>query len=187
MPESWEKRILMNTADNYPSQYENRLILKNGREIFIRPVKPTDEPGIVDFFKKLSAQTITLRFLRPLDALPNEMLYQFTHINYHSEFALAGIIEEDGGDAIIAIARYAYSPNDHVTELAIAVRDDWQHLGLGKSLVKQVVEIGKEHGIYRFGGMIAPQNKIIMQILADLGYKVKYSLRSGVFEVDILV
>jgi RimJ/RimL family protein N-acetyltransferase len=170
---------------NYPAQYESKLILKNGREIFIRPIRETDEQLIVDFFKKLSARSVTLRFLRHLDAIPQDMLYQFTHLNYSSEFALAGVITENGRDAIIAIARYAHTP--HLPELAIAVRDDWQHLGLGKSLMKQVVEAGKANGIYRFGGMIDPRNKIIMKILLDLGYKVEYSLRSGVFEVEILV
>lgn len=91
----------------------------------------TDEHFIVDLFKKLSAHSINLRFLRRLDTLPKDMLYRFTHINYSSQFALAGIIEEDGGDTIIAIARYTYSQQDNLAELAVAVRDDWQHVGLG--------------------------------------------------------
>jgi acetyltransferase len=178
---------MMTAAENYPAQYENRLTLKNGGEIFVRPIRQTDEQLIVDLFKKLSDRSIAFRFLRRLDVLSQDMLHQFTHINYNDQFALAGIVAEDGRDAIVAVARYSYSPQDNSAELAIAVRDDWQHLGLGKLLLKQVVEIGKEHGIYRFGGMIDPRNRIIMKVLVDLGYKVDYSLRSGVFEVEILV
>ncbi len=177
----------MTSTGNYPTQYESWLTLKNGREIFLRPIMQTDVALIVDLFERLSAQSVYLRFLRPLHALPKDMLYRFTHINYNSEFALAGIIKEDGKDAIIAVARYAYTPHDNLTDLAVAVRDDWQHVGLGKSLLKKIVEIGKEHGICRFGGMIDPQNKIIIQILSELGYKVKCSLRSGFFQVEILV
>lgn len=177
----------MTSTGNYPTQYESRLTLKNGREIFLRPIMPTDEHLVVDLFQRLSTHSVYLRFLTHLRTLPKDMLYRFTHVNYKSEFALAGIIEEDGKDAIIAIARYAYTPHDNITDLAVAVRDDWQHLGLGKSLLKKIVEIGKEHGIRRFGGMIDPHNKIIMQILLELGYKVKYSLRSGCYQVEILV
>lgn len=115
------------------------------------------------------------------------MLYRFTHIDYSSEFALVGIIKEEGKDAIIAVARYAHTPHDILPDLAIAVRDDWHHFGLGKSLLKKLVEIGKEHGIYRFGGMIDPQNKIILQVLSELGYTVKRSMKNGFFQVEILV
>jgi len=177
----------MTSTENYLTQYESRLTLKNGREIFVRPIMQTDEHLIVNLFERLSPHSIYMRFLRGLPALPEDMLYRFTHINYTSEFALAGIIKEDGKDAIIAVARYAYTPHDNITDLAVAVRDDWQHFGLGKSLLKKIVEIGKEHGIYRFGGMIDPQNKLIMQILLELGYNVKYSLKSGFFQVEIQV
>ena len=79
------------------------------------------------------------------------------------------------------------TPQDNITDLAIAVRDDWQHFGLGKSLLKKIVDIGKEHGIIRFGGMMEAENKIIRQVLAELGYKVNYSLKSGFYQVEILV
>jgi len=181
----------MNTAmsfnNNYPTQYESWLTLKNGSTVFLRPILHSDEHLVIDLFKRLSPDSVYMRFLRHLHSLPEDMVYQFTHINYSSEFALVAIIEEDEKGKIIAIARYTYSPNDNITDLAIAVRDDWQHLGLGKPLLKKIIQIGKEHGIFRFGGMIAPQNRIIRQILLELGYKVNYSMRSGFFQVEILV
>jgi acetyltransferase len=115
------------------------------------------------------------------------MLHRFTHIDYDNQFALVSVIEDDGRDAIIAVGRYAYDSNDDHTDLAVAVRDDWQHLGLGKSVLAKTVAIGKEHGISRFRSMMHIENKIIKRILLELGYEVKYSLRSGLFEVDILV
>ncbi len=173
--------------ENCLTQYDSWLTLKDGRKVFIRPIQQKDENLIIDLFKRLSPHSIYLRFLGQLNNLPKELLYQFTHINYNSDFALAGIIKEDGKDAIVGTSRYAYSSTDNVTELAVTVRDDWQHFGLGKLLLKRIVEIGKEHGIYRFGGMIEPRNKIIKQILLDLGYKVKYSLKEGAFQVEIFV
>ena len=171
---------------NYPAKYESWLTLKDGREIFLRPIMPTDEHLVIDLFNRLSSQSIYLRFLRQLHDLPCEMLYQFTHVNYNSEFALVGMTQEDDGDAIIAIARYGYTPQDNTTDLAIAVRDDWQHSGFGKSLLKRIVEIGKEHDIHQFSGMIDPQNRIIKQILLELGYDVNYTLRNGFLQVKIL-
>lgn len=172
---------------NYPTQYESRITLKNGKEIYVRPIIESDAGLIVDLFQKSSAHSRYKRFLRRLDAIPEQMLYRFTHIDYNKEFALVGIVSEGGKDSIIAVARYAYSPDDHLPELAVAVRDDWQNLRLGKELLQKVVEIGKEHGIDRFGGMIDPQNKVIRQILKELGYQVNYTLKGDAFQVEIVV
>lgn len=168
-----------------PEKYETWLTLKNGKELFVRPIMETDENLVIDFFTKLSPQTLYLRFLTQRRALPESMLYQFTHINYISEFALVGLVREDGKDTIVAIARYAYSPDDNITDLAVAVRDDWQNLGIGKALLKKIVDIGKENGIFYFQGLVHHDNKLIMKILRDLGYKLKYYPES--YQVDIFV
>ncbi|MFZ2444962.1 MAG: GNAT family N-acetyltransferase [Syntrophobacteraceae bacterium] len=174
-------------GEGYPHQYESRIALKNGAGVFLRPILRTDGNLLVDLFNKMSPQALYSRFLRRLDALPEDMIYRFTHIDYVGDFALAAVIEEDGKDAIIAVGRYAYEPDDDITDLAVAVRDDWQHLGLGKALLARVVDIGKEHGILRFGSMMDPRNNVLRRILFELGYEMKYSLRSGFFQVEILV
>ena len=174
-------------TEGYPPQYESWLTLKNGREVFLRPILRTDEHLIVDLFNKMSPQSVYLRFLRKLHALPEDMIYRFTHINYDSEFALVAVIKEDGKDAIIGVGRYAYDSHENLTDFGVAVRDDWQHLGLGKALLVKIFDIGKEHGISRFVTMMDPQNNIMRQILLELGYDVKYSLRSGFFQVEIVV
>jgi acetyltransferase len=171
----------------YPPQHEGRLTLKNGREVFLRPIRQTDGHLLVELFKKMSPQSLYLRFLWRVPALSEEMLYQFTHIDYESEFALVSVIEEDGKDAIIAVGRYAYDSKENISDLAVAVRDDWQHLGLGTSLLARTVAIGKEHGICRFKSMMDPRNQIMRGILLELGYDVKYCMRNGLYELEILV
>ena len=173
--------------EGYPRQYEKRLTLKNGKEVFLRPIWETDGPLLVDLFNKLSDHSRYLRFLGLLSALSEEMLFHFTHVNYNSAFALVAVIEEDGKDAIIAVGRYAYDLNEHVTDFAVAVRDDWQHYGLGKSLLEKTIAVGKEHGISRFVAVLDSRNSIIKQILSELGYDVKYSTQKGVDKVEILV
>jgi acetyltransferase len=177
--------LIMN--EGYPNQCESRLTLKSGREVFLRPILQTDEYLLVDLLNKLSADSIYLRFLRPLSALPEELLFQFTHIDYNKNFALVAVIQEDGKDSIIAVARYGYDSEENVTAFAIAVRDDWQRYGLGQSLLTKIFAIGKEHGISSFVSVIASTNNIMKQILRKLGYTVKYSHKNSSTQVEVFV
>lgn len=173
--------------EGYPSQYERRLTLKEGREVFLRPIRPTDGPLLVELFNTMSPQARYWRFLRPIKALSDKLLDQFTHLNYHSDFALAGVIQEAGKEAIIAVGRYAQEPQEAVIDFAVAVRDDWQQVGLGKALLATLFAIGKEHGISRFQSVMDPQNTSMRKLLANLGYEVKYRMRSGFLEMEIIV
>ncbi|ABK17127.1 GNAT family N-acetyltransferase [Syntrophobacter fumaroxidans] len=174
-------------TDSYPAQYESRLTLKNGRQVLLRPIRHTDGPLLVDLFNKISPDSIYFRFLRPLQSLPEAMVHRFTHVDYRTEFALVAAVEEDGKDAVIAVGRYGYNPDDEHTDFAIAVRDDWQRLGLGRALLRRVLEIGSEHGIRRFWSLIDVRNENMRRMLAELGYEVRYSLRDGLFHTEILV
>jgi acetyltransferase len=170
-----------------PDQYKSRLTLKNGREVFLRPILPSDESLILDLASRLSSDSLYLRFLSHINALPDDLLFQLTHVNYENSFALAAVIREGEKEAIIAVARYCYEPKGNVTDCAIVVRDDWQHYGLGKFLLAKIFTIGKEHGISRFASIIDPANHIMKRILREQGYAVKYFYKSGFTEVEVFV
>jgi acetyltransferase len=171
----------------YPSHHESILTLWDGTELVLRPIKPTDGPLIVDLFNRMSPESLERRFLAHLHELPEGMVHHFTHLDYDTRFALVAMTREYGKDALIAVARYAHDPQEDLTDIAVAVRDDWQRLGLGKALLAGIVAIAKGHGITRFKSMMDPSNRFIGQVLSDLGYQVKYSLRSGFYEVEIFV
>lgn len=169
------------------SYYNSHLTLKDSREVFLRPILTTDSDLIIDLFNRITPKSLYQRFLRNFNALPEDMLYHFTNINYKTDFALVAVIQEDCRDAIVAVGRYAYDPHEDSTDLALAVRDDWQNLGLGKSLMTRIIAIAKEHGISHFVSMMDTKNTFMEKILKDLGYEVRYFMRSGFYQVDIHV
>jgi RimJ/RimL family protein N-acetyltransferase len=173
--------------EGYPIQYESRLTFNNGRFVFLRPILQTDENFLEDLLRKLSLDSIYLRFLTYLNALPEDLLFQLTHIDYNNRFALVAVIHEDGKDSIIAVARYGYDPKDNVTDFAVVVRDDWQQCGLGKSLLLKIFAIGKAHGISSFVSIIDPTNYVMKHILRKLGYTVKYSYKNGCIQAEVFV
>lgn len=171
--------------EQYPSQYESWLTLKNGRKVFLRPVLQTDKELLVDLFDKMSPKSRYLRFMSNISALPEELLYHFTHVDYASEFALVGIAAEQGKDAIIAVGRYSLG-EDKAADLGVAVRDDWQHMGIGRFLLAKIIEIGKEHGISRYSSMMEYNNDIMKKTIGELGLEVTYRFRDGVYQVQIV-
>ena len=76
-------------------QYTSTLLLKNGIEVLIRPVVPTDAPLLIDLFNGMSPRSRYLRFMSYIRELPEALLHQFTHLVYHSSFAIACLVVAD--------------------------------------------------------------------------------------------
>jgi acetyltransferase len=168
-----QSRERMARMEIYPSRYEMSVNLRDGTEVFLRPVKETDGPLLLELFKELSPSSVRPRFLSVLHGLPGELITQFTHADYKKSFGLAGLIKIENAWPIIGVARYAYDSERELPELAVVVRDDWHGKGLGSILLSRVIGIGKENGFSRFEAMIDSQNKTIMHIFRQIGVHYK--------------
>jgi len=175
--EKRQKREGMVRMEIYPGRYERSVNLRDGTEVFLRPVKETDGPLLLELFKKLSPSSVRLRFLSLLHGLPEELVYQFTHVDYKKSFGLVALSHRENSGPIIGVARYAYDSERELPELAVVVRDDWQGKGLGSILLSRVIGIGRENGFSRFEAMIDPQNQIIMNIFRQIGVDYKICRR----------
>src|SRR5512139_1396154 len=111
-------------VETYPSRYEAWVTLRDETKVFLRPVKTTDGPLLLKLFKKLSPSSVYLRFLSPMHNLPENLVYQFTHIDYKKDFGLVALMNIGNSSAIIGVGRYAYYPERERPELAVVVRDD---------------------------------------------------------------
>ena len=172
--------------ETYPSRYEAWVTLRDETKVFLRPVKTTDGPLLLELFKKLSPSSVTLRFLSPMHNLPENLVYQFTHVDYKKDFGLIALIDIGNSSTIIGVGRYAYYPETEKPELAVVVRDDWQTKGLGSILLIRVINIGRENGFSHFGATIAPENQTIMNIFKRSGYDWKiYRREQGVYYIEI--
>lgn len=158
----------------YPYYYEEWITLKDGSAVFLRPIKPTDGPLLLDLFKSLSRETIYFRFLTHLEKLQPEMLKQLVEIDYESHFALAALITVDKEESIIGTCRYIVKGNTNHAELTVVLRDDWQRKGLGKLMVTRVVDIARSKGIDSIEILLDYRNEGMKRIFASLGYPVSY-------------
>jgi acetyltransferase len=158
----------------YPVYYEEWITLNDGSAVFVRPIKPTDGPLLLDLFNRLSRETIYFRFLTHLERLQPEMLKQLVEIDYESHFALVAFITENTKESIIGTCRYIVKGDMNHAELTVVLRDDWQRKGMGKAMVTRVVDIARAKGIASIEILLDYRNEGMKRIFASLGYPVSY-------------
>jgi RimJ/RimL family protein N-acetyltransferase len=139
--------------------------LSDGRQIWIRPIEPSDAWRLQDGLRHLSAETIHRRFLGAKPRLSPRELRYLTEVDQVNHVALVAIVVDTG--QLVAVARCVRLVEDPRTaEWAIVVGDPMQRKGLGTVLVQALAEAAMDQGIHRFTGTVAGENAAVLRLLA---------------------
>jgi len=157
----------------YPNQYESTWTMRDGTDIFIRPIKPEDAQLLVDLFHSLSRESIYFRFFSPLRSLSHEMLVRFTQIDYYRDVALVAIDEASERERMLGVSRLMSDPDGKEAEFAVVVGDSWQGKGLGAKLLEHIISIAKERGIRHLWGLVLAANTTMLSLARQLGFTIK--------------
>ena len=122
---AWEKV-------RYPEELERYEALKDGTQLFSRPVRPTDEPALSETFYSLSADSFRARFVTHTMTFPHKDVQRLTNIDYEHELAIVGFVPGPAGEGIVAIAQYFLDPKNRAAEVAFVVQDEWHQKGMDR-------------------------------------------------------
>jgi acetyltransferase len=174
----------------YPVEYVRGWNLADGTPVTIRPIRPEDEPFMINFHRSLSEETMHLRyfgFLKGEALITHERLARICFSDYDREIALVVEKIEPTADQrpIIAVARLIKDHGANEAELAIVISDDWQGKGLGTKLLCELLEIGRTEGLERIGGRILPENYVMQHICRKRGLTLQYDPLEDAIEATI--
>ena len=160
---AWEKV-------RYPEELEKYDTLRDGTEIFFRPVKPTDEPALSEMLYSLSTEAVHTRYFTHTMTFPHKDVQRLTNIDYEQELAIVGVVPGTSGEDIVAIAQYFLDPKTMAAEVAFIVQDEWQQKGMGSFLMEHIAQIARKRGVQRFYAKVLPRNKPMLSIFEHSGY-----------------
>lgn len=158
---------------SYPEELEKYDTLRDGTEIFFRPVKPTDESALSEMLYSLSGASVQKRYFTYTQTFPHKDVQKLTNIDYKQDLAIVGVVPGPSGDQIVAIAQYFLDPKIMLAEVAFIVQDEWQDKGMGTVLLDYITDIAKERGVKTFYATVLPNNKTMLNMFYNSGYQVR--------------
>jgi acetyltransferase len=174
----------------YPVQYGSSRKLKDGTVATIRPIRPEDEPLMVEFHKTLSDSSVHFRYFGMLkleERIGHERLTRICFNDYDREIALVVDREEPGGaHEILGIGRLSRTIQAGQAEFAILVSDAWQRQGLGTELMEKLVRIAEDEGLDHISGCILAGNSGMQRVCRKVGLQLQ-RLSDGDYRADMLL
>lgn len=167
----------------YPEELEHYDTLRDGTEIFFRPVKPTDEAALSEMLYSLSKESVRTRYMTQTMKFPHKDVQQLTNIDYRQDISIVGTVPSVSGDQIVAIAQYFLDPKTQAAEVAFIVQDEWQQKGMGTFLLDYLTQIAKQRGVRRFYAKVLLANKPMLAIFHNSGYNVNTEFDGEVYSI----
>ncbi len=168
----------------YPRELEETLSLEDGRRVFVRPIRPEDEPAHQAFHARLQPEDVRFRFFNLVREMPHSQMARFTQIDYDREMAFVAL-PADAAEETLGVVRAITDPNNDRAEFAIIVRSDRKGEGLGYTLLEKMVRYCRERGTRELVGQVLPDNRPMLELAQSLGFASHFSPEDGAVEVRL--
>jgi acetyltransferase len=167
----------------YPNRYVSPWTMKDGSEVLIRPIRPEDEPMLVNFHATLSERSVYLRYFHLMNLpqrVAHERLTRICFIDYDREMAL--VAERQG--EILGVARLTRMLGTNDAEVAVLISDHIHGRGLGKEMLARLVIVGGDEKLGALKADILPDNRDVMRICEKLGFTLHHSVEDEVVKAE---
>jgi GNAT superfamily N-acetyltransferase len=172
-------------GEGYPDQWEVSQPCGDDESVLFRPVKPTDERSLQEFFHALPLHGAYVRFLSDMRVFPRRNLQALLNIDYEKEMSVVGVTGDMGAEKVIALGRYVLDEETNLAEVDFAVRPEWQRKGVASYLLNHLVKIAKSKHVTGFIAFVDPNNQAAPAVFHNTGYVVHRSLNRGVHQIAI--
>jgi RimJ/RimL family protein N-acetyltransferase len=161
---------------------KERVVLRDGSVIVVRPLATGDVAAIAAWFDALGPETRYERFLAGIAVLDDRTRRQLAQVDHRDHEALTAVTA-DG--AVVGIARYIRVPHSPAAEVAVAVADQWRGRGIASLLLQRIAARARAAGIDCLVALCLSSNTAILRLLSRLGPMTTTPPEAEVIEVRI--
>ncbi len=167
----------------YPRELEHHEVLADGRRVFVRPIRPSDEAELRRNLATADEETLHARFLGspPHD---DASIRRLVEVDYTSRLALVALAPDGTG---VGVARYEGQPGSSSAEVAVAVHADWRRVGLGSLLLRRLGRAALPRGITRFTALTLAENRPALSVLRRSGLAFTLEIHGGTSDIIMLL
>ena len=154
-------------------------MLKDGREVAFRHIRPDDKGRLSVALDRLSPESRHKRFLSPKPRFNANELRYLTEIDGYDHVAILAVLAGDP-DAIVGVGRFVrLSDLPDTAEVAIVVGDRHQGQGLGRELGRRLADEARDSGVSRFTATLLGDNVAAHRLFHSISDRLEGRVEGG--------
>jgi acetate---CoA ligase (ADP-forming) len=180
-PIGWPTVGGMGTTDTPRALEDVDVVLRDGSTVRVRATVPDDRDALERFLGGLSQESRVFRFFTAIKDL-GWAAKRFVDVDHRDRHSL--VAERGDAGEIVAHGYYALErPGE--AEVALAVADSVQGMGLGTILLGHLAAAADAAGIGTFIAEVLPENHRMLSVFRESGFPVSVRSSRGVMRVEL--
>jgi acetyltransferase len=151
-----------------PVEWTADLVTRAGDTLHVRPVEPTDEDRLAEFFRHVTSEDLRFRFLTGVREVSHDRIAAMTQIDYRRTMTFLAFDEDR--HMVVAVATLAADPDRVRAEVALTVRSDRKQHGISWTLLDHVVRYAKAEGISVIESLESASNAAAIGLEREMGF-----------------
>lgn len=151
-------------------EWERHVTLPDGRAVYVRPLRPEDEPLYGPFVAAVTPDDVRLRFFVPIREFSHAFLAPLTHLDYAR--AMAFIALDAASGEMLGVARLHDNAANDSGEYAILIRSDIKSHGLGWELMHMIISYARAKGLRSIEGQVLRENTTMLSMCREIGFEI---------------
>ena len=159
-------------------------VLRNDRSVRIRALKPSDRASMLSAVGRIGDAGLYRRFFAPKHHFTEREIAYFVDVDFIAHVALVAELEEGGAPMIAGGGRYIVSAPGSA-EMAFAVDDVHQGLGIGSLLMRHLAAIAEGAGLQTLKAEVLADNAPMLAVFKRSGLPLTLTRDAGVTLVQM--
>jgi RimJ/RimL family protein N-acetyltransferase len=168
------------------ASFSTTALLRNGRQIEIRALRPDDRAELLAAAARTSDQSLYRRFFSIRRAFSDEEVAAFMNVDFVAEVALIAVTRERGRQVVAGGGRYILI-HPGTAELAFVVVDEFQRQGIASALLHHLTVLARAAGVREFIAEVLPDNSAMLRVFERSGLTMQRKLETGVVHITLQI
>ena len=170
-----------NATPQFVAEIKKDLTLKDGRQVTVRSMQPTDVDRSFEFFCALPEED--RKYLR-VDVTRRRMVERRTTELDRSRTERLVVVHDDEIVADGALHLESHGWGDNVAEILLIVASDWQRYGLGTLLSRELFHLASQCRVDRIIARLMRPQQGAHRIMKRLGFSEEFLIPEHVRDQD---
>jgi GNAT superfamily N-acetyltransferase len=166
------------------AHYSATETLRDGRTIEIRAQRPQDREAMHEGIARLSSKSLYRRFFAVRREFSDKETDYFLDVDFVGHVALVAVADEAGKPTIVGGGRYVVVKPGQA-EVAFAIIDAFQGLGVGSALMRHLAILGREAGFRELVAEVLSENVPMLNVFKRSGLAMETRREGSVVHVTL--
>ncbi|RUO23680.1 4-hydroxybutyrate CoA-transferase [Aliidiomarina iranensis] len=142
----------------------------NGEAYDLRPLNPSDERRLQEFFYSHTKETLQMRYNTIPTQMNREKSCNLVSVDQSKDLALCIVRQRGSMSQIQAVGRYYLSHDGKNCEAAFVTRENSQGKGMAKLLLTEMIRIAKLRGVRTMLAFVRAENQKMLAVFEKAGF-----------------